>query len=89
MSINELEKKAKEIQELKRMKEELEAEITSLEDEIKNHLGEAEEVTAGAFKIRWKTVFSSRFDTKGFKAAAPEMFEKFSISTKTRRFSIS
>ena len=35
MSIQNIEAKVKELQELKRMKEEVEAEITSLEDEIK------------------------------------------------------
>lgn len=88
MSVHELEKKAKEIQELKRMKEELEAEITTLEDAIKDHMGDAEEVVAGAFKIRWKKVASSRFDSKAFKAAAPELYEKFTVNTQTRRFTI-
>ena len=89
MSINELEKKAKEIQELKRLREELDAEITTLEDAIKAHMGDTEEVVAGAFKIHWKTVNGSRFDSKAFKAASPELYEKFTLRTTCRRFSIS
>lgn len=58
-----LENKVKELQELKRMREELDTEMAALEDEIKASMGDAEQITAGAFKITWKTVASSRLDT--------------------------
>lgn len=51
MSIIEMESKARELQELKRMREELEAEIAGLEDAIKAAMGNEEQVMAGAFKI--------------------------------------
>ena len=51
MSIKEIENTARELQELRRMKEELENEITSLEDVIKAEMGNREQMTAGAFKI--------------------------------------
>ena len=62
-----LENKVKELQELKRLREELDAELTALEDEIKASMGEAEQITAGAFKITWKSVTSSRLDTAALK----------------------
>ena len=40
MSIKEIESTARELQELRRMKEELEAEICSLEETIKSEMGE-------------------------------------------------
>ena len=40
-------KKAKELRELKRLAEELTAEITTIEDEIKACMGEQEKITAG------------------------------------------
>ena len=58
MSIKEIEAKAKELQELKRMREELDAEITTLEDAIKASMGDAEQITAGAG--------DGRFPTSGF-----------------------
>ena len=43
MSINEITTKARELKELKRMQEELAAEITAIEDEIKATMGDSEE----------------------------------------------
>ncbi|MCL2517273.1 MAG: hypothetical protein FWF15_01795 [Oscillospiraceae bacterium] len=88
MSINEITTKAREVKELIRMKEELEAEITSLQDEIKAHMGADEEVTAGEYKIRWTTVKSNRFDTTAFKTKYNDLYDQFTKESITRRFSI-
>ena len=88
MSQNELTAKVEELQELKRLREELEAEMTALENEIKEHMGEAEQLTAGAFRITWKPVTSSRIDTAALKKALPEVAARFTKQTATRRFTI-
>lgn len=88
MSINELETKARELQELKRMREELEAEIGTLEDEIKAHMGEQEQMIAGAFKITWRAVTSSRLDTAALRKALPDVAARFMKQTTARRFVI-
>lgn len=88
MSIHELAATATELMELKRMREELDAEIASLEDSIKAHMGDAEQVTAGAFKISWKTVTSSRVDTTALKKAMPELAAQYTKTTTSRRFTI-
>lgn len=88
MSILEMEAKAKEIKELKRMAEDLAAEITTLEDEIKAAMGEREQMVAGAFKITYKAVTSSRIDTSAFKKTMPELAERFLKTTTTKRFQI-
>ena len=88
MSINELKAKAEELKDLKVMREELDAEITALEDEIKAHMGDQEQVTAGPFKIIWKTIISSRFDSARFKKDHAELAEAYTKTTTTRRFSI-
>ncbi len=88
MSIKEIESKAQELQELKRMKEELEAEIEAAQDEIKAAMGDQETVTAGAYKITWKAVTSSRLDGKALKAALPEIAARFTITSTARRFCI-
>ena len=88
MSNPNMENKVKELLELKRMKEELEAEITSMEDEIKQVMGEEETLLAGAFKVSWKTFTSSRFDSVRFKKEHAELAAAYTKQTTARRFSI-
>ena len=88
MSNPNMEATVKELLELKRMKEELEAEITAMEDEIKKVMGDEELLTAGAYKVNWKTFTSSRVDTTALKKALPEIAEQFTKQTKSRRFAI-
>ena len=88
MSNPTLEPKVKELLELKRMREELDAEILSIEEQIKQVMGHEETLIAGAFKIDWKTVVSSRIDTTALKKALPEIAERFMKQTITRRFCI-
>lgn len=83
-----LEKKVMELQELKRLREELDAEMTALEDEIKADMGDREQITAGAFKITWKAVASSRLDTTALKKALPDVAARFMKQTTVRRFAI-
>lgn len=88
MSNPNLEPKIKELMELRRMKEELDAEITQLEDQIKQSMGNEETLIAGAFKVTWKTISSSRIDTTALKKALPEIASRFMKQTTTRRFQI-
>ena len=90
MSMNELESKVAELRELRRLADELAAEITATEDELKAYMtaNSTDELYGPSFKITWKSVTSSRLDSKALKAAAPELWERFSKSTTTRRFII-
>lgn len=90
MSINEMASKVRELKEFKMMLEELEAEISAIEDSIKAEMTArgTEELIAGEYKVRWTTVSSNRFDTTAFKKAMPELAEQFTKVTTTRRFSI-
>ena len=88
MSNPNMEAKVKELLELKRMKEELEAEITSMEDEIKNGMGDEETLLAGAFKVTWTPYTSTRFDSARFKKEHAELAEAYTKTTTTRRFSV-
>lgn len=89
MSNPNLEPKVKELLDLKRMREELDAEITAAEEEIKQAMGTEETLLAGAFKVTWKAVTSSRLDSTALKKALPEIAAHFMKQTTTRRFSIS
>lgn len=90
MSTNELTSKVRELKELKAMAEEIASEITTIEDAIKAEMTarETEEMMIDVFKIRWTKVKSNRFDSTAFKKAMPELAEKFTRTTETRRFSI-
>ena len=88
MSNPTLESTIHEILDLKRMREELDAEITALEDIIKAAMGNEELLTAGAYKVSWKTFTSSRVDTTALKKALPEIAAQFTKQTTARRFSI-
>ena len=90
MSINELEKQITELKELQRMAEDLNAEITAIQDAIKAEMAEreADEITAGAFKVRWKAIKSHRFDSKALKADHADLYARYSVETVTKRFSI-
>ena len=88
MSMNELETKIAELRELRRMADELAAEITATEDELKAYMtaNNADELHGPSFKITWKPITSSRLDSKALKTAAPELWERFTKTVTTRRF---
>ena len=88
MSINELTANVSELRELRRMADEIQAEIDAIQDKIKAHMNAAGvDTLAGAdYKITWKDVKSSRFDSKAFKAAHSELYSQYARETTTRRF---
>lgn len=88
MSDQNMEPKVKELMELRRMKEELEAEITALEDQIKARMGNEETFLAGAFKVSWTTYTASRFDSTRFRKDHAELAAAYTKQTTARRFSI-
>ena len=88
MSNPNMEAKVHELMELKRLKEELEAEIAAAEDAIKAVMGEEELLLAGSYKVSWKTFTSSRIDTTALKKALPDVAAAYTKQTTARRFSI-
>lgn len=90
MSTNDLQTKVTELKDLKALAEELQTEITAIEDELKAECIKqgAEELQAGIFKVRYKAVSSNRFDTKAFKLAHSDLYEQFTKQTKGYRFSV-
>jgi len=90
MSINEFHAKAKELCELRRMADEIAAEIESLQDEIKKHMDAVgiDSALGPGYKITWRSVTSARFDTAAFKRENPELSAQYTKTTTTRRFVI-
>lgn len=89
MSTAEITAKVTELQELRRMQEELTAEIDALTDLIKAHMGDTELLLAGPYKVTWKPVTTTRIDTAALKKALPDVAERFSRTTTARRFTVS
>ena len=90
MSENVLESKVMEIKRLEALIAEAQEEADNLKDELKSVMTErnTEQLAAGAFKICWKCVNSSRFDAKALQAAEPAIYSQFLKQTTTRRFTI-
>lgn len=90
MNKDELLKQVKTLKELKIMAEELQAEITTIEDSIKAEMAEqnVSELQVDIFKIRWTTVVSNRFDTSAFKKVYMDLYNQFTKQSETKRFTI-
>ncbi len=90
MNKEELTKQVRELKELKQMQEELQTEITAIEDNIKAEMTNqnVEEMTVDVFKIRWTPVKTNRFDTTAFKKEYSKLYEQFLKVIETKRFNI-
>lgn len=88
MSINEITATVHELRELLRMEEELNSQIEALKDQIKAHMtGEGTDTLSGTdYKVTWKEVESTRFDTIAFKKAHADLYAAFSGKTVSKRF---
>ena len=82
--------KAAELFDIRREIEELSAVKAALEDELKLAMAErgAEEMTAGAHRLSWKVVTSSRIDTVALKRTLPEIAARFTKESRACRFTI-
>ena len=88
MSTHEMESKVKELRELCRMADELDAEIAALQDSIKAEMTarSTEELAGSDWRITWKSITSRRLDTTALRKALPEVADHFTRETTTRRF---
>ena len=71
-----------------RMKDEIDAEIEALKDEIKQYMQETgqDTIISTGHKATWKTVKSNRFDSAALKADAPELYAAYVKTSETKRF---
>lgn len=90
MSQNELLAKVEELKSLEEFLAEVESEIETLKDTIKNQMltEGVEEMIVGQHIVRWTTTLSQRFDSTAFKKALPEVYKAYVKQTTSRRFSI-
>ena len=90
MSINEMDSKIKELRELRRMADELAAEIESITDSIKASMDVqgVDTINGTDWKVTYKAVTSSRMDTAALKKVLPNLAAQFTKTTTARRFCI-
>lgn len=71
-----------------RMAEEIAATVDGLKDTIKKYMEEnqLETLTGNEHKATYKTVTSYRIDTTALKRNAPDIAEKYTKTTETKRF---
>ena len=91
MSKNELIAKIEALNAWEALMEDAKAEADAIRDSIKQEMldRDVEELTAGAYIIRWTSVLSNRFDTTGFKKVYGDLYKAVTKQTSSRRFSIS
>ncbi len=90
MSTTEITSKVENIKTLQAMIDELTAEMEAAKDEVKAEITArgVDEMTVSCFKVRYKDVTSSRFDSTAFKQTHSELYEQYCKKTVSKRFSI-
>jgi len=88
MSNTEMNGKIKELRELRRMADELNAEIEAITDSIKAEMSakEVDELAGNDWKVTWKLVKSRRFDSAAFKRTHAELYDQYCTESASRRF---
>ena len=78
----------REIAEYTRLSEEVGATLDSLKDILKKHMEEngLESIAGDEHKASYKAVTSSRIDTTALKRDFPDIVEKYTKTTKSKRF---
>ena len=81
---------AKDLHSLMAMRDELDTEISTLQDILKAYMldGNIDTMKAGDYKVSWKAVASTRVDTAALKKALPEVAAQYTKEVVGRRFTI-
>ena len=76
--------------ELKEQRDEMDAQIRALEDSVKNEM-DAHGVSVlkvGEREVKYTRFFSTRFDTKSFKAEHTELYDQYMVPVPTSWFTL-
>ena len=90
MSINELDAKVKTLRELRNLEAEIRNEIASIEDTLKAAMliGKTDTLVGRECTVTWKTIVSSRFDSKNFKLSHADLYQQYSKPSTSRKLVI-
>lgn len=75
-------------EELIQLIDKLDTERKQIEQEVKIYLGEAETAENSKYFVSWKSLMSSRLDTKALQEQEPEIYKRYLKSVISRRFSV-
>ena len=90
MAKNELLKKIELLNEYEAMLEELKAEADEIRNDIKAEMEarNVEEMEVDQYIVRFRSVLSTRFDTKRFKADHADLYEAYKKPSEYMRFTV-
>lgn len=90
MSINELDARVKTLRELRNMEAEIRSEIAAIEDSLKAAMliGNTDTLIGRECSVTWKTIVTSRFDSKNFKLSHADLYQQYSKPSTSRRLVI-
>ncbi len=85
-----IENRIKKLRAIEAQQKELEAAAEAIRAELKADMEQkgVDELKTKDFIVRWKEIISSRLDSKALKAALPDVVERFTKTTTTRRFCV-
>lgn len=86
--MHELSKRINDYKSLKITIKDLEQKLLDMENEIKNFMGDQEEIIVDGNTVRWKKVIQNRFDTATFSKQHSALHDQFLKQIETRRFTI-
>lgn len=86
----EIDNAVRDLQEYRRMKEQLDAEITAIEDILKAHMRDTGvyEIEALSGHITWFENTSNRLDSTALKKELPDLYSRYSKPITTRYFRV-
>ena len=62
--------------------------IKKLKEEIQKEMGDETEISTNKYLIKWILVNQSRFDTTGFKAEHPDLYNIWTKDAPQKKFSV-
>ena len=80
--------KVEELMELRKLAEELQAQMEAITDEIKQFMGDEETMMAGSYKVTWKETVSRRVDTTALKKVLGDALDEYTKTITTRPFKV-
>ena len=68
----------------------LKKEAEAIENEVKAELEArgVDQVETAHYRVSWKTVVSARLDAKALKVERPEIYDRYAVTTVTKRFTV-
>lgn len=89
MTIQEMIKRIQDLKSFEALRDQVDTEIDALKDEIKAEMGDQEEAYYGDYRVTYKTVTSSRIDSKALKEAlGDQIVQKYSKDSSYRKLLI-